>query len=246
MTTLILYTFHEYNDNVKYFIKKGLIDDRRYKFIMIANADVKLELPSYVELIVRENNGYDFGAWSSVIHNHRNYDKYIFMNSSVYGPIIPSYCERNWVDILTSGINDYVKLYGCTLNNGDNWGTINPFTNAHIQSCSFCTDNIGLDILIKTGIFEDGSTNSMNKNDIVNNKEIKMSRNIVDAGYNIGCLMERYKNVDFRKCEKYNRGIFIGDVYFNYWFSIGIINKYEIMFVKTTRDISKNFYVANE
>ena len=42
----------------------------------------------------------------------------------------------------------------------------------------------------------------MTKIDVVNNKEVLMSRKIIENGWNIGCLLKHYKNVDFTFNEK--------------------------------------------
>ena len=91
--TLILYVFHQYNDRVEKFIKYAIFKDDKYDFFIIINDknfDIKiLNLPYYVKYIIRDNIGFDFGAWSTgllVNSFYKSYDSFIFINSSVYGP----------------------------------------------------------------------------------------------------------------------------------------------------------------
>ena len=90
---LVLYVFHIYNERVNHFIKNCIFDDENIDFIIISNnKNNKFEVPNNVKTLFRENIGYDFGGWSDalLINNlYKNYDKFIFVNSSVIGPFLP-------------------------------------------------------------------------------------------------------------------------------------------------------------
>ena len=64
----------------------------------------------------RENLGYDFGAWSCADDLYKNYDTFIFVNSSVVGPFIPFYFDGKWSDIFLKGLNNNVRLFGSPIN----------------------------------------------------------------------------------------------------------------------------------
>ena len=73
--------------------------------------------------------------------------------------------------------------------------------------------------------------------DTIEQKEVLMSRKIIENGWNIGCLMKYYDGVDFtfkyKSPEEYTRS-FIGDVMWpqsqdRFW------NVYELVFVKGNR-----------
>jgi hypothetical protein len=242
--TLVLYTFHIYNDNVEFFIKKGIFKDDNIDFIFIINdPKLKVNVPDYVKIINRENKGYDFSAWSEgLLKNnlYMNYDNFIFANSSVIGPILPTYYKGKWTDIFLDGLTDTIKLYGCTINTCG-ISSCNPELDTHIQSYVFCTDRIGLDILINKEIFS--LTNQINKyEDVVINKEIRMSREIINSNYNIGSLLMHYKNIDFRK-KNFNIKLFddltIGKKYYGNY-----LNPYEVIFIKE-KYIEDREYVNN-
>ncbi len=69
------------------------------KIIFISNSDLSAtelnKVSSYSEKIVlRDNNGYDFGAWKEVLFSYgrtffSEYDELILTNSSYYGPLFP-------------------------------------------------------------------------------------------------------------------------------------------------------------
>ena len=229
--TLILYTFHIYDNNVKYFIKNGVFKDDNIDFIFIINdPTLKVDVPDYIKIINRENKGYDFGAWSEGLltdNLYLNYDYYIFANSSVVGPILPTYYKAKWTDIFLDGLTDTIKLYGCTINT-HGIDSENPKLDSHVQSYVFCTDKIGINILINKEIFS--LTNQFNNyEDVIINKEIRMSREIINSNYNIGCVFNYYKDIDFRlpKIEKALNNLTLDRHFFNEY-----LHPYEVIFIK--------------
>jgi hypothetical protein len=246
-STLVLYTFHKYDKNVQFFIDHGLFKDANVDFIFIINdPKLKIECPDYVTVINRENTGYDFGAWSEgLLKNnlYKNYDNFIFVNSSVIGPIIPPYYKNKWTDIFLNGLNDKVKLYGCTINTCgiNNCSNTNEFT--HIQSYAFTTDSKGLKILIDNEIFS--LTNQFNDyQDVVNQKEIKMSQIMLNNNYNIGCIFNYYKGIDFRNktLEKSTGNLTVNNRFFD-----ENLHPYDVIFTKEKNTKNKdwlNNYIA--
>ena len=59
---LVLYVFHEYNDNVKHFVEKCIFKDENIDFILISNSkDNNFEAPEYVKtLFPAIINAHDF------------------------------------------------------------------------------------------------------------------------------------------------------------------------------------------
>lgn len=232
---LVLYVFHIYNDRVKHFIDNCIFKDDNTDFILISNnKDNKFIAPDYVKVLFRDNIGFDFGGWSDalLINNlYKNYDYFIFVNSSVLGPYLPSYYNGKWTDIYINGLKDNIKLFGSTINNcGD------PINKAHVQSYIFSMDKNTLEYLINCEIF------TMNKylNDYfetVWQKEFKMSRKIIENNWNIGSLMNNYRNVDFtfkdKKPQDYNIEFF-DDIAFSSYLN-KLFTLYEVVFIKGNR-----------
>jgi hypothetical protein len=234
---LVLYVFHIYNDRVKHFIANCIFKDENVDFIIISNdKNIVIEVPDYVKLLFRDNIGYDFGGWSDalLINNlYEKYDKFIFVNSSVIGPFIPSYCKEKWTDIYINGLQNNIKLFGSTINTIEQ-----PLTMSHVQSYIFSMDKITLLYLIKCEIFS--ITNyAKTFNDAIYLKEVLMSRKIIENNWNIGSLMKYYKDVDFtfnnKTPEEYNIK-FLNDI-MSSEFRNSLWNEYGIVFIKGNRGI---------
>ena len=74
---LVLYVFHEYNDNVKHFVEKCIFKDENIDFILISNSkDNNFEAPEYVKTLFRDNIGRDFGGWSYGLLTDNLYENY--------------------------------------------------------------------------------------------------------------------------------------------------------------------------
>jgi hypothetical protein len=204
--TLVLYVYHIMNDRVKMFFEKCIFYDPDIDFIIISNdKNIIPDVPEYVKILVRDNIGYDFGGWSDALltnNLYENYDNFIFVNSSVIGPFTkPSFKDR-WTDIYINGLQKNIKLFGSTINTcGD------PLNKSHVQSYIFSMDKITLKYLIKCDIFST-SNYAVTFNDAIWNKEVLMSRKIIENGWNIGSLLKYYEGVDFtftdKKPKEYN------------------------------------------
>jgi hypothetical protein len=193
---LVLYVFHKMNDRVNHFIKNCIFFDKNIDFIIISNGqNNKFDVPPYVKTLFRDNIGFDNGGWSDALltnNLYKNYDKFIFVNSSVIGPFLPSDYKGRWTDIYINGLKGDVKLFGSTINTSRC-----PLSRTHLQSYIFSMDKITLEFLIKCEIFS--MTNyAKNFNEAIFQKEVLMSRKIIENNWNIGSLLSYYKDVDFR------------------------------------------------
>jgi hypothetical protein len=242
MKTLVLYVFHEYHERVQEYIQKAIFLDPDIDFLIINNGS-SIEpptLPDYVIYFKGPNLGYDFGGWSrGLLYNdlYKGYDRFIFVNSSVMGPYLPSYFKGKWTDIYLDGLTSSIRLFGSTINTGSIDIPNDPEKYSHIQSYIFSTDLEGLKYLISKEIFS--LTNySKTLMEAVLEKEVRMSRLIIENGWNIGCLMTYYKGVDFRflasKPSDYKP--FLGEVMNTKHFSNKLFNNfYELVFIKGNR-----------
>lgn len=220
---LVLFVFHKYDNRVKQFIEKCIFKDKNVDFIIISNNySKKFYYPDYVKFLLRENKGYDFGGWSDGLltnNLYKNYDNFIFVNSSVSGPYLDSDYKGKWTDIYINGLQNNVKLFGSTINtmSTDEWfvdelkkktflaGEIPLFFGgtgkthlpyAHVQSYIFSMNKETLEYLIECNIFSNTKYTD-NWHQTVLLKEILMSRRIIEKKWNIGSLLKCYKGVDF-------------------------------------------------
>ena len=232
---LVLYVFHIYNNRVKHFIDNCIFYDENIDFIIISNDKNNVfDVPDYVTIFFRDNIGYDFGGWSDALltnNLYTKYDNFIFVNSSVIGPFVPSYYKNKWTDIYVNGLSDNVKLFGSTINT-----MRDPLNRSHVQSYIFSMNKTTLKYLIDCEIFS--VINYANTfDDAIWNKEILMSRKIIQNNWNIGSLLINYKNVDFtfsnKKPEEYNIQ-FLDDI-MNECSKNVLWNIYEVVFIKGNR-----------
>jgi len=237
--TLVLYVFHIFNDRVKHFIKNGIFNSEDVDFILISNdKNFVFDVSSNVKTLVRDNIGYDFGGWSDalLINNlYKNYENFIFVNSSVIGPFMPSYYTKKWTDIFINGLQNNIKLFASTIN-----AVNDPVNKAHVQSYIFSMDKITLEYLINCEIFSMTNYAETFK-DAVWKKEVLMSRKIIENNWNIGSLLPYYSNVDFtfknKKPEDYNI-VFLNDIMYPK-FKDTLWNNYDLVFVKGNRNSLK-------
>jgi hypothetical protein len=237
MTLLVLYVFHVFNDRVKNFLDKCIFYDKNTDFIIIVNdKNIKFDVPNYtnVKTFHRDNIGYDFGGWSDALltdNLYEKYDHFVFMNSSCLGPFITSYYKGKWTDIYVEGLRDNIKLFGSSINTVGN-----PLYNAHVQSYIFSVDKHTLKFLIDCEIF------SMTKyahtfDEAIWEKEVLMSRKIIQNGWNIGSLLPYYQDVDFtfktKMPHEYNI-TFLQDIMWPKYKDV-LWNIFEVVFVKGNR-----------
>lgn len=204
MKTLVLYVFHEYNKRVNYFINNALFQDETVDWIFICNnKKIDFVVPEYVKILKRDNIGFDFGGWSDALLTndlYKNYDNFIFANSSIMGPFIHNDYKGKWTDIYLNRLTDDIKLFGSTINTCINTCIIKyktPKEMSHVQSYIFAMNFQTLEYLIHKNIFTMNSYCKTLKA-AIETKEVKMSQCIIKNGWNIGCLHKYYNGVDFR------------------------------------------------
>jgi len=245
-----LYAYYEKNDqykeNLKIFLETAILDNVDYYIII--NGDCTLELPkkNNINIIYRENIVYDFGAWSYCINKYlsKEYDYYIFINGSVRGPYISS--DKNWLDEFLKLFNSpEVKLVGTSINMLSNstsyfgseylfnlYNKEPPYT--HIQSMFFILDNEGFNYLLKQDFFNEKIINKYSIKKVITNKEINLSQLILNNNWNINCILDKYKNKDYRKIKE-NFNTHGDDPYFTNTYFGETIKPEEVIFFKINR-----------
>ena len=217
-----IYAYYEKNvtyiKNFQFFLRNGILPNVDYYFVI--NGDCSFSIDDFLKdkdvnysIVKRKNTGYDFGAWASVINSlKKQYDYYIFINTSVKGPIYDSGnntnndpSTQNWLneylqlfntkDVRLVGISIHVymnthfkynikKILNCNI----------PYT--HVQSMFFILDDKGLQFL-KQKQFFNKQFDEFHK--VVIHKEIGMSQLLLNNGWNINCFQQSHKNYDYRK-----------------------------------------------
>jgi hypothetical protein len=209
----ILYSAKSLNDQFLYFIENGHLHDKSYTFIIIAPNSViqglRKNLQKNMILVTREEKGGHFGAWSELLlfnSMYKNYDSFIFLNDDCVGPFIPPHLPVAWPRLFLQHLQGDIKLVGPTINT---WGQ--PKTHSHIDTYCFAMNQETLEFCIEKGIFSTTYCSSslvyspffpeLMPEEFVE-KKLKMSREIIKAGWNIKCFCKLYDNIDFRFTEK--------------------------------------------
>lgn len=103
------------------------------------------------------------------------------MNDTIVGPLFPVWFKEHykWPIFFTDMIDEQCKLAGIS---------INQIPDPIVQTMLFCTDKIGLNILIKNDIFN--NCNNLTKHEIIEHHEIKSSRVILNNGFKVKSLLK--------------------------------------------------------
>jgi len=210
MKTLVAYVFHEYNNRVRYFIENAVFKHDNVDFLFILNnKSLLVDLPDYVKIFKRDNVGFDFGGWSDGVltdNLYKNYDTFIFANSSIMGPYLPENYTGKWTDIFINGLTNNIKLFGPTINT-----CRDPLHKSHVQSYLFSMNLETLEFLISKGIFS-STVYPKNMYEAVWHREVPMSTVILKNGWNIGCLMKEYAGIDFTFKTQTPKIVYLDDI----------------------------------
>jgi hypothetical protein len=249
--TLIIYCYYEkneeYKNNLIYFLNNGLENNNDYIFVI--NGQTTINIPKYdnINIIKRENIGYDFSAYGEALKNI-NLDKYkyfFFINTSVKGPFIPNYINISWTEPFKNLLKNDVKLVGTTINltenfeYGEKYLSIKKKYYVHVQSQFFVTDLECLKFLISKGIFNLFTENNFIK--LIALREIGMSQHVLNNNWNISCILQEYQNIDYRTLNiDFNPTSTNGEMNYKNRYFNRTLHPYEAIFIKTNRDLLNN------
>ena len=249
MTTLCLYTYYEDDQtpqtrqmcrtNFQYFLKHGLDANADIDYIIVVSDMEKCTVPlnpkSNVRIISRCNGGYDFGAYTDALKvtDVSKYDYFIFINTSVRGPYLASNSNA-WHMPFIDMIKGNVKLVGTTINvHTHHTPKLQDFDlpHSHVQSMVFALDKECLDYLMDP-IFT--ATTATTKVDVILHKELLMSQLVLKKGWNIDCLLPKYRGQDYRTITAdINPTSFFGDASYRGAYFGGTYEAKDVMFIKT-------------
>jgi hypothetical protein len=251
MKTICIYNYYEkdykYKQNCLYFLKHGLNSYSDFLFVVNGKSTITFPDLTNIRVIYRNNIGYDFMAFSHGLNNINinYYDYFLFINTSVRGPFVKNI--DNWQNIFTSMINRDTKLIGTTINifcgkKNCHWsyenklnelGIEKPYT--HIQSMMFAMDKECL-LYLKDRIFIEEPLYGFT--DTIIYKEIMMSQFVLKNNWNINCTAPLYKNYDYRTLKiDMNYSSNCGDSCYHGGYFGKSLQPYEVVFIKTNRDI---------
>lgn len=217
--TLIMYVLANDNEvsesNFRFFLQHGVSDRPSFHFIVIVQEGPglkelqldQLQLPPNVRVLSHANKCLDIGTVGWLLYESRqvqiaDYRFFIWLNSSVRGPFLPTWANSTeWPALFTSQINDDTKLSGTVVSCA---GIVDEFLGKretpHLQAYVMATDAIGLQIMKQAAVLECYERYT----EIIYHGELGASLSILNAGFNIHSTMLRYRGVDWRKPENSN------------------------------------------
>lgn len=246
----VFYCYYErddlYRENFRYFLEHVVGKPEHQDttdFFIIINGECSVPLPDRPNTLIirRENKGFDFGGYSHAVSNHVVYDYnyYFFINSSVRGPIPP---QSDWKKAFKALFHEEtnVGIVGVSINMLETLPETTMYKRpivSHVQSMFFVLNGSAFQHLCDKKHFfadEDELNRITNIRDIVIRKEIAMSQLLLDAGYNLNCILSHYKDKDYRTLQ-YNINPSCDDPYFDGCYFGGDIQPEDAVFHKISR-----------
>ena len=147
--------------------------------------DLQTKYPFLKKIYFRDNLGQDFGAYNFAIQKLREQSfggEILLMNSSLEGPFADGWLKK-YYDLFHS--KDNVGLCGISLHSHNTNIQDNPPFAPHVGSYLLYTS---MDILNKVYPADITGADTDDKNEIIAEGEIGISRDILNDGYSICCL----------------------------------------------------------
>jgi hypothetical protein len=195
VSAAIIYAYHENEwrrDNLRFFLSHGYRRDDNLTFVFVVNGGSTVSFPESDNVVVirRPDSGFDFGGFNAGMArlSPRAFDAYFFVNASCRGPFLPPrWRNQCWTLPFLRVMRGDTKLVGPTINVHR--------AGPHVQTYMFAMDRECACRLLAAGFF---ATECADKESTIREKEIGLSRAVLAAGWNIGCLIEEYAGRDYR------------------------------------------------
>ncbi len=256
--TLVIYHYYEkdctYIENFFHFLRFGYSSANHY--IVVISGEYSIALPTLTNLtyLFAENKNNDYGGHSfavKTVANLESYDFFIFINSSVRGPYLPSYVSENWTNCFTQFLKGDVGLVGSAINilpattllsnlYQEKYGGHCPFS--HVQTMAYGMPKKTLRYLLENEFYD--IDRRLAKDEVIRDYEIRLSQEVIAAGWNLKCLLPEYNSIDYRKLHAdINRTSDKGDATCSFSYFGRTAHPYETMFVKTNRELFTEQYL---
>jgi hypothetical protein len=255
----VIYHYFEkdasYRDNFLHFLAFGV--QAGLDYIVIISGQYSIELPELdnVRYVFTPAKNSDFGGYAHLINEGldlRSYENVFFINSSVRGPFLPSYTEQSWVQIMLAQMQAEVGMVGvsiCTMkadfrhsiNYQARFGGNPPYS--HVQTMAYALRRPVLEKLIEQCFYQEDR--DANKTLAIENYEIHLSQLVLKQGWNIACLLPELNTIDYRLPHTNpNPTSTMGDPNEVLGYFGRSVHPYEVLFVKTNRNLYTEAYLA--
>jgi len=255
---LVIYHYFEkdasYRNNFLHFLSFGVLTQLDYIFVISGNYTVDLPKLPNVHYVCTQPKKSDFGGYAQLINdglNIKHYQNIFFINSSVRGPFIPSYHQQPWYEGFLNLMQGDVGIVGtsiCTLrsdfrhsiNYQSRFGGTPPYS--HVQTMVYVLRREVLSQLIADGFYQEDRDKT--KTQAIENYEIHLSQIVLKLGWNLKCLIPEFNDIDYRLPHTSpNPTSTIGDPNEVLGYFGRSVHPYEVVFVKTNRDLYTEAYL---
>ena len=255
---LIAYHFYQldetYVENFQHFLLFGY--DSRYQYYVLISGECTVPLPQVenIKYIFVENKNNDFGGYCHLIKEVLDIDDYeyfIFVNSSIRGPFLPSFVKDSWVDLFINRLTEGVGLVGPTIcilspNNEysrmyqSEYGGSPPYS--HVQSTAYAMRQSTLKMLINNGFYDENKV--LSKSEVILKYEIQLSQLVKESGLNISSFLPEYSEINYLQAHgDFNPASSDGDPSMQSCYFGRTLHPYEAVFIKTNRGLHPNAYL---
>lgn len=251
MKIATIYHYYElnetYKDNLIFFLNTSIVNEVEYFFYISGACSVELPQLSNTQYFHIENKNNDFGGAIEFSKNKRSldFDIYIFINSSIRGPFIPSYYSSSWYEVFTSRISKKVALVGSSINLLTEESRISDYFKErfnfsppfiHVQTTAYALSYEGYSLVVKKGLYD--VHDSLKKNDVIARYEILLSQIILNNNFSISSILPTHEEFSLsNKGVKFKGTTKKGDPLQKAAFYGRTLTPLESIFIKTNRNL---------
>lgn len=245
----------KYRDNLIYFLSVGYLEEIDFYIVISGECSIQnLPQKDNIFYIYTKNHNFDFGGYTAGINfmlkHNKNYENYIFVNSSVRGPFLAPYSNKPWINIFSEKLDDNIQLVGSSINipilktpeieRFKDLDIGESSSHAHVQTTAYAMTSKAFNHLLSINFYD--SSEQLSRIDVICRYEIRLSYEIIKKGWTIGCLLPEYNLIDYQT-KNIDKSMVLGGeegaidrgVYFG-----RTANPMEILFIKTNRNTISN------
>lgn len=259
-STVVVYHYFEkdltYKNNLVYFLSVAILEEVDYFIMISGECTVSLPERRNLRYIKTDNWNNDFGGYIKFfqVAPVEQYEFFVFINSSVRGPFLPSYTNFRWINAFTDRLCGDVHLVGASINILPEsathtrrfsavYGYRPPYV--HAQTTAYALSATAVRYLLDLGFYSVNKT--LTKKEVIVHYELRLSQEIIHNGWNMDSFLPGYEGVDYRKLSMDfpNVSSRNGDVLFESAFYGRTLSPTEAIFVKVNRNMLSEIDLAS-
>lgn len=259
-STVVVYHYFEkdltYKNNLVYFLSVAILEEVDYFIMISGECTVSLPERRNLRYIKTDNWNNDFGGYIKFfqVAPVEQYEFFVFINSSVRGPFLPSYTNFRWINAFTDRLCGNVHLVGASINILPEsathtrrfsavYGYRPPYV--HAQTTAYALSATAVRYLLDLGFYSVNKT--LTKKEVIVHYELRLSQEIIHNGWNMDSFLPGYEGVDYRKLSMDfpNVSSRNGDVLFESSFYGRTLSPTEAIFVKVNRNMLSEIDLAS-